>query len=503
LIGNIPIAAAGVLFSQSLLDAVTLPEIWGDTSSAINYIGACLFMTDPTMDTTATPTGIRPLNLDTINKNMDAFVASASKAYTDGYKPAGSRSPLGNFSTISVPAVGQQHRLALVTSRTLWVITMVLTFITVVFIPVIVLRLEGRVPMSLNSVLEVTQSIDTLVLPVNLPVNSWSPASDGELFPIRGRPSTKPDYGTDISLLDFSPRGPIEPFTQHEDHSPDSPFTQSSRLGRLALFMAGELSYIIFAATCLFKRGLLLPKPMFVHQIEAKGGFTVLFIVWQTLSVFPAADIFKQTFSNEWSYQLERSRQLIPGTTENVSTLTASKMDRIRHCWTHSASSPFRIALLGSFIITALSSIAPSAIHVVPKSIAVPTQLQVGNLTITSMDDGSDGSVMADFAIQRAWLISRLEQIEESKFGYTQATNSMAAWPPLALANSSSIYQYSSDVVRYDYMCHWKAFSINKSTVSAAGMEWVVWSDFWYLGSPLNGHPNAGKFLCSCRLYPN
>jgi hypothetical protein len=178
LIRNIPIAAAGVLFSQSLLDAVTLPESWLDTSSAINYIATCLFMTDPTMDTTATPTGIRPLNLDTINKNMDAFVASASKAYTDGYKPAGSQSPLGNFSTISVPAVGQQHHLTLVTSRPLWITTMVLTFITVIFIPMVVLRLEGQVPMSLNGVLEVTQ---TLVL---LPVNLQSLASDGEILPI-------------------------------------------------------------------------------------------------------------------------------------------------------------------------------------------------------------------------------------------------------------------------------------------------------------------------------
>lgn len=308
-VGNIPIPAARVLLSQSLLEAISVREPYGDTSTSINYIAASLFMSDPTIDDTSRPFGIPPLKLDAINQKMDIFLASAAKAYTDGYRSAGQLS-LGDFRTISVAAMGQRQRLKLITSRPLWITTIGIVLLTVILTALLVLKLQDRVSMNLSGVLIVVQSFAT--------------------------PNDVPHiHETGTPLLSLRSHDPIDQLTNlHETSSPDAgshSLNQRSRLIRIAAFMILELIYIAFTTVCLYERALVLPEFMFVHQTEAKGGFTVLFIIWQALAIFPAANSIRHTFCNEWSYQLSQTGQLIPGTIDKVSILPASFLDRAKH----------------------------------------------------------------------------------------------------------------------------------------------------------------------------
>jgi hypothetical protein len=161
-IGNIPLAAARIIFSQGLLGAVGATDIYGNGSTGINYIAAKIFMSDPSMDTSASPTGIRPLSLDTINSNINAAIGTAAKAYIDGYQPAGATSgnflPIGNLSTMTVHATVQQPRVALMTSKPLWVMNIFLAGITMALLAMLTLGGDGgRYPFSLGNVLKIVQ----------------------------------------------------------------------------------------------------------------------------------------------------------------------------------------------------------------------------------------------------------------------------------------------------------------------------------------------------------
>lgn len=119
---NIPPEMAYVVLSQGLLGAASAPETYDTSHIAVNYIAASLFMKDPSFNTTTYPTGVPVLDLASINNNLDVYTGSASKAYMDGYLPDDGWLPTAALSTITVNAQWQEQRLALVTSKTLWVV---------------------------------------------------------------------------------------------------------------------------------------------------------------------------------------------------------------------------------------------------------------------------------------------------------------------------------------------------------------------------------------------
>ena len=72
---------------------------------------------------------IAPLDISSINKNMDGFMSSAAKAFIDGYRKVGT-SVNTTFDWASVPGLGEEQRPALTTSKELFIITVVLDVIT-------------------------------------------------------------------------------------------------------------------------------------------------------------------------------------------------------------------------------------------------------------------------------------------------------------------------------------------------------------------------------------
>jgi hypothetical protein len=170
-VGNIPIAAIEIPFSQGLLSAVITPEPDSNSSTIVNFISALLFMTDLTMNTDNHPTGIPPLHVDIINGNMDTFVGSAVKAYADGHFPGNGTLPYGGFNTVEVRARQQEQRLALVTDVPLWTATMSLVALSAILLTWLAVMWKRRDPFDLRSIMKATQvSFSSDQLPLSRPL---------------------------------------------------------------------------------------------------------------------------------------------------------------------------------------------------------------------------------------------------------------------------------------------------------------------------------------------
>jgi len=76
---------------------------------------------------------IAPLDIPSINKNMDDFMSSAAKAFIAGYRNTGANTQ-PTFDLMPVPALGEEQQLALITSKELFIVSVVLdVIITVLF----------------------------------------------------------------------------------------------------------------------------------------------------------------------------------------------------------------------------------------------------------------------------------------------------------------------------------------------------------------------------------
>ena len=254
---------------------------------------------------------------------------------------------------------------------------------------------------------------------------------------------------------------------------------------RLFLFCLIEAAYIILAAICLAKP-IPLNIALRLSDSEVKGGFTVVFIVWHSLAVLAGGHILADAFSREWSVQLAN---IVPGTTDRVSTVTSGMLDRISHIFTKHASGTFKLAFLASLALIALTKLAPGTISaattLIPVSNTVDVARQVSQ--IINVDQLLTSS-------SRANLIVRLEKIELTPFGFKLPPNSLLSLPS-PLHESNKILEYSTDIVKFHHDCRWEVPSIFSSTsivpdmslfISAAGQ---IWSTTLIVG----GQANAGE----------
>ncbi|KAF9445113.1 hypothetical protein P691DRAFT_291406 [Macrolepiota fuliginosa MF-IS2] len=241
---------------------------------------------------------------------------------------------------------------------------------------------------------------------------------------------------------------------------------------RFLIFVLIEVTFIGLAAICLTKP-ILLNTTLALMSSEVKGGFTVLFIVWQGLATVAGGYILADAFSREWSVHLE---QIVPGTTDRVSTITSGFLDRFLYFFTKRASGTFKLTFLASLSFMALTQLAPGTITATTTLIYVPTRATVGSLVTNLIDI----EFLEDLAVttDRASLIIRLEQIERSPFGLDLPPNRLVALPSVNLTDlSDGVLEYDSDVVDFHHDCHWEAPSFVNITgigmlVIAAGRQW-------------------------------
>jgi len=124
--GSFPSTAANLIFSNALQDALVELEVL-EVFNLVNNVAADMFMTNGSVDWNNAQ-DIAPLDIPSINKKVDDFMNSAAKAFIDGYRKVGT-SAEPTFDSASVPGLIEEQRLALTTSKELFIVTVVLDMI--------------------------------------------------------------------------------------------------------------------------------------------------------------------------------------------------------------------------------------------------------------------------------------------------------------------------------------------------------------------------------------
>ncbi len=154
--GNFPPSAAKLIFTNSF--QVALVELVPlELNNIINNVASVMFMANSSVDWN-TAANIPPSDLATINKNLDAFMLSAAKAFIDGYRKTGSSAAV-SFDLKTIPATGKEQRLALTTSKGLFITVIVVFVIALVLLYTLCRSVlaQKRYPFDLHSVLSVLE----------------------------------------------------------------------------------------------------------------------------------------------------------------------------------------------------------------------------------------------------------------------------------------------------------------------------------------------------------
>ena len=125
--GSFPLTAANLIFSNAFQDTLVELEFL-EVFNLVNNVAADMFMTNSSIDWNNAQ-DIAPLDIPSINKKVDDFMSSAAKAFIDGYRKVGT-SVESAFVGASVPGLIEEQRLALTTSKELFIVTVVLDVIT-------------------------------------------------------------------------------------------------------------------------------------------------------------------------------------------------------------------------------------------------------------------------------------------------------------------------------------------------------------------------------------
>jgi len=149
--GSFPSSAANLIFSNAFQDALLGLDTF-EIGNLVNSIAADTFLANGSVDWRQVQ-NIGPLDIPSINKNLDDLMSSAAKAFIDGYRNVETNaSP--SFDVTSVPGVGKEQRLALTTSKELFIVTTVLDVIAIVLLYTL-LRSSGtrkRYPFDLKGI---------------------------------------------------------------------------------------------------------------------------------------------------------------------------------------------------------------------------------------------------------------------------------------------------------------------------------------------------------------
>jgi hypothetical protein len=127
-----------------------------ETANVVNNIASTMFMANASTVDWNTAHNIHPLDLPSINKNVDTFMLSAAKAYIDGYTKNGT-STVVEFDLDTVSALGHEQRLALTTSKPLFIVTVVFVAIATILLFALCKSslAQKRYPFDLNNVFAV------------------------------------------------------------------------------------------------------------------------------------------------------------------------------------------------------------------------------------------------------------------------------------------------------------------------------------------------------------
>lgn len=224
---------------------------------------------------------------------------------------------------------------------------------------------------------------------------------------------------------------------------------------RIGAFIVLEGAFIILAGYAM-AHPIPLPTSSNISLTEAKGGVTIVSIIWHAIAVYVVKEIFLYIFSSEWMEQVRRSGQIVLGETDIVSRVATGYRDQLQHFISRRATSPFRLGFLSALLLLALNGFGPSALTV--NSIPLPqqTRIQVANLNMTQGFFSIEPS--SPLAMGRADLITRLELLENNTYSFrSEQPNVLIPWPSADLITSNETIQYETDVITYNFSCSWQA----------------------------------------------
>lgn len=219
---------------------------------------------------------------------------------------------------------------------------------------------------------------------------------------------------------------------------------------------------------------------------EVRGGFNVIFILWQTLAGFVLSDVILFTFSSEWWLQFTKMGRLIPGITDRVSRVTSGNDDKARYFFTRHPSAMFRCAFITSIVLAALGSTAPGSLSVSKVTIMVTTPVRVANLQLVNSSQSDDNDNNLSFLSDRADTLVEMENHEDSVYKYEMEPNWLMAWPDDTSIDSSVVgnVEYPTDVVHFNFSCSWR---LPEMKSDEDGTTWIIDGHKWELwGDPLS-----------------
>lgn len=454
---NLPQETVELIFSVALLGALSPLSASPGSPSPLSTIAAQVFLNTHGQNVKAWTnqrnfTADIP-DLDTIQKNMNNAMVSASKAFL--IKPAGQGlSQFSGFQTTTIPATIERPVILLVGSRpfifaTIGILSLIILFGCFVFLDV---RRQYRLPLNLRVALRILNH-------GSVPIPA---ANDTEKSP--------QDKPLPLIIGNYHPLSLDESSDDLTDqHTSDVHWYWPRKyiFARVVLFLVLQLGYYGFAIAGHvrpYNLSRVSPIPLTEFFAELKGAFIVAFTVWHTLSIALLSDILFTIFSLEWAVQAERKRALEPGETDRVSTLASGLFDRVKYAFAkgQGVSAMFRYALAASIVLMVLSATGPgcftlSTTAVIPKDITIRN----GNPISASFLSAIQGPLLQNevSVLERIAAITQLEQLEGFTWGYEMPPNSFFTWPYSSsgqLIQERATMKYLSRTNYFNFKCRWE-----------------------------------------------
>ncbi len=274
----------------------------------------------------------------------------------------------------------------------------------------------------------------------------------------------------------------------------------------MIVFVILEFGFLVLAGYCLINP-VPVRLPAFVLAPQAKSVTITVVVIWRTLAVFPIKDIISSVFSAEFAAQYNRKGSLEPKSSDRVSRATSGLLDQVIHFWTRQPTLEYRLAFVLVLLVTVIGPLGPGIVTLSDSPKTRSQDFWVANM---SMDNGFTTDDQRRIS-ERAKIVAELELLEGRVYGYDTITEGvLIPWPEPGFERSQNITTYESDVVVYNYSCHWPgAFSVVTTQkllgyglsiaipgVSPNDVEWVAWDDDVRSGTwdhnVFHGTPSAG-----------
>ncbi len=266
---------------------------------------------------------------------------------------------------------------------------------------------------------------------------------------------------------------------------------------RMISFVVLEFGLLVLAGYCLVNPAPV-HLPSFILAPQARSVTTTVVVIWRTLAVFPVKDIISSVFSAECAAQYHRTGRLEPDSSDRVSRATSGMVDQVIHFWTRQPTLEYRLAFFLVLLVTVIGPLGPGIVTLSDSPTTCSQDFWVANM---SMDNG-----FASFDQRRisgrAKIVAELELLEGRVYGYDTITDGvLSPWPEPGFERSQNVTMYDSDVVVYNYSCHWPRgfsavtpveligwnFSVVIPGVSPNDTDWVAWDDNEFSGMPSAG----------------